>query len=118
MFVQMLQDAVNRVQGADSALLMGFDGIMVDMYNNDNESDVESMGMELSVLIKEVRKAAELINAGAASEMTVKTDKLVVVLRIINEEFFVAMTLLPDGNIGKARFVLRTMAPTMNEALS
>ena len=118
MFAQMLEEAVGRVSGAESALLMGFDGILVDMHTGNSDSDVESMGMEFSVLLKEVRKAADLMNAGSAGEMTVRTDKLLAVLRVINEEYFVAMTLVPEGNLGKARFVLRTMVPTMGEALS
>jgi predicted regulator of Ras-like GTPase activity (Roadblock/LC7/MglB family) len=118
MFAEMLQEAVGRVQGAEAAVLMGFDGILLDLHSENVEADVESMGMEFSVLLAEVRKAAELMSAGTASEMTLRTDKMLAVLRVVNEEYFVAMTLLPEGNIGKARFVLRTMVTTMNEALS
>ncbi len=118
MFAQMLEDAVGRVQGAEAALLMGFDGILVDMYSGRNDEDVESMGMEFSVVLKEVRKAAELINAGNAGEMTLKTDKMAAVLRVVNDEYFVAMTLGPEGNVGKARFILRTIVPTMKDALT
>jgi predicted regulator of Ras-like GTPase activity (Roadblock/LC7/MglB family) len=117
MFGQMLEDAVGRVQGAESALLMGFDGILVDMYTGRADADVESMGMEFSVVLKEVRKAAELISAGTAGEMTIRTDKMAAVLRVVNDEYFVAMTLTPEGNVGKARFILRTIVPTMNDAL-
>lgn len=118
MFAQMLEEAVGRVQGAESALLMGFDGILVDMHTDNADSDVESMGMEFSVLLKEVRKAAELMSAGAASELTIRTDKMLAVVRVVNDEYFVAMTLLPSGNIGKARFILRTIVPPLSEALT
>ena len=118
MFAQMLEDAVSQVQGAEAALLMGFDGILVDMHGGDADSDVESMGMEFSVLLKEVRKAAELMSAGQAHEMTVRTDKMLAVVRVVNDEYFLAMTLLPTGNVGKARFVLRMLVPKMGEALA
>ena len=32
------------------------------------------------------------------------------VIRYINDEYFVAVALRPDGNFGKARFKLRTAA--------
>jgi predicted regulator of Ras-like GTPase activity (Roadblock/LC7/MglB family) len=118
MFAQMLEEAVGRVQGAEAAVLMGFDGILVEMHGKDTDSDIESMSMEFSVLLKDVRKAATLMSAGDANEMTIRTDKLLAVLRVINEEYFVAMMMLPEGNIGKARFVLRTMVPSMVESLS
>jgi predicted regulator of Ras-like GTPase activity (Roadblock/LC7/MglB family) len=113
MFGDILGNAVSTVQGANAAVLMGFDGILVDLFNGkEGESvDIESMGMEFSVLLREVRNASELLNAGAANELTIRTDRLLAVLRVINDEYFVAMALSPEGNIGKARYVLRTMAP-------
>ena len=108
---------MNTVQGARAAVLMGFDGILVDMFGTDENIDIESMGMEFSVLLKEVRKAAELLEAGSADEMSIRTEKLVAVLRIINEEYFIAIALGPDGNLGKARYVLRVTAPTLREEL-
>ena len=113
MFDELLGNAVKNVQGADAAVLMGFDGILVDMYNGGPDVDIESMGMEFSVLLREVRNAAELLNAGNANEMTIRTDKLLAVLRVINTEYFIAMALTPEGNIGKARYTLRTLVPTI-----
>ena len=62
--------------------------------------------------------AAELLEAGSADEMTIRTDKLLVVMRVVNQEYFIAMALSPDGNIGKARYVLRMIVPDIKEELS
>jgi hypothetical protein len=35
----------------------------------------------------------------------------------LNEEYFVALALLPDGNFGKGRYLLRTVAPKLLEQL-
>ena len=113
MFGDILGNAVNKVQGANAAVLMGFDGILVDMYTGEQKVDIESMGMEFSVLLREVRNAAELLNAGDANEMTIRTDRLLAVLRVVNQDYFIAMALAPSGNIGKARYTLRTLAPTI-----
>jgi hypothetical protein len=32
-------------------------------------------------------------------------------IRIVNESYFVALTLGPGGNVGKGRFLLRAAAP-------
>ena len=117
MFGNMLENAVNSVKGAGATVLMGFDGILVDMYSEDQSVDVETMGMEFSVLLKEVRNAAELLEAGSADEMTIRTDKMLAVMRVVNEEYFVAMALSPEGNIGKARYVLRMLVPNINQEI-
>ena len=118
MFDKSLKKVVNDVQGAKAAVLMGFDGILVEMFGESEGVDLESMGMEFSVLLKEVRKAAELLEAGRADEMTIRTDKMLAVMRTVNEEYFIAMALTPKGNIGKARYVLRITAPALSKELS
>lgn len=111
MFGTKLEETVKGVAGGKAAIVMGFDGIPVDQYADDVEQDIETLGMEFSVLLKEVRKAAELLDAGLAEELTVRAEKLTTILRVINDEYFVALTLAPDGNLGKGRYLLRLIAP-------
>ncbi|MCP4677180.1 MAG: hypothetical protein GY854_17025 [Deltaproteobacteria bacterium] len=117
MFGQKLEGAVASVGGSEAAILMGLDGIQVDAFCASKELDIETVGMEFSVLLKEVRKAADLLEAGDAEEMTVRTEKMVTVLRIVNENYFVALVLSTDGNLGKARYTLRVLAPEMAKDL-
>jgi predicted regulator of Ras-like GTPase activity (Roadblock/LC7/MglB family) len=118
MFGAKLEEAVRDVSGGRAAILMGFDGIPVDMYTGESAMDIETVGMEFSVLLKEVRKAAELLDAGATEEVTVRTEQMATVLRVINEEYFLALALDRLGNLGKARYLLRVIAPEMRRELS
>ena len=118
MFDNKLEEAVRGVKGGQAAILMGFDGIPVDMFAEDEELDIETVGMEFSVLLKEVRKAAEMLDAGDAEELTVRTDKLTTILRIIDSDYFVSMAISPDGNLGKARYLLRMLAPELGRELA
>ncbi|HEY8430143.1 MAG TPA: hypothetical protein VIL20_17300 [Sandaracinaceae bacterium] len=111
MFREVLQEVVERTEGGVAGLLMGFDGIPVDAYVREDASgpvDVETIGMEYSVILKDIRKAAELLEAGVAREVSIQAEKLITVIRVLNDEYFVALTLTPGGNYGKARFLLRT----------
>jgi hypothetical protein len=38
-------------------------------------------------------------------------------IRLLNPEYFVAMTIAPGGNFGKARFLLRTLTPKLVDEL-
>ena len=112
MFQEVLQEAVDRTEGGVAGLLMGFDGIPVDHYVRESSTaklaDVETVGMEFSVILKDIRRAAEMLEAGGAREVAIQAERMTTVIRVLNEEYFVAMTLTPDGNYGKARFMLRT----------
>lgn len=117
MFGSILKETVNSVKGARAAILMGFDGIPVDAYTGDSNSDIESIGMEFSVLLKEVQSAAHQLEAGAANEITIRTEKFSTILRILNDEYFLAIAVSADGNLGKARYLLRMAVPKLLEVL-
>jgi predicted regulator of Ras-like GTPase activity (Roadblock/LC7/MglB family) len=114
MFKEALRDIVERTDGSIAGLLMGFDGITVEHYQRTVSAlDVETIGMEYSVILQQVAKAAELLDAGAAQELSISAERLTTVIRVVNDEYFVAMALGPRGNTGKGRFLLRTLAPRL-----
>ena len=119
MFRESLQKLVERVDGGVAGILMGFDGISVEAYTRPTEpgTDIQTVGMELAHVIGQVRRAAELLEVGDLSEVTVRADKLVVVVRSLNDEYFLAFALRPNGNFGKARYVLRVLAPKFQAEL-
>lgn len=113
MFKDILKEAVHRTEGGLAALVMGFDGIAVDSYVREDSPlsvEVETIGMEYSVILKEIRKASQLLDAGSAREVSIQAEKLITVIHMISDEYFVAMAIAPDGNHGKARWLLRSGA--------
>jgi predicted regulator of Ras-like GTPase activity (Roadblock/LC7/MglB family) len=118
MFKEILQDLVERTDGGVAGLLMASDGIAIDQYaRDDGPFDIESVGMEYSVVLKGVQRAGEMLDAGTTREVSVQTDRLTTVVRMLSDEYFVALAVEPGGNVGKARFLLRTSAPTLIENL-
>lgn len=118
MFREILQEVVENTDGGVAGLLMGFDGIPVDQFVKDDASvDVETVGMEFSVILKSIRQAAELLDAGTAREVAIKAERMITVIRLLNDEYFVAVTLKPSGNLGKARFLMRTRSQKLLSGL-
>ena len=118
MFKEILQDLVERTEGGVAGLLMASDGIAVDQYTSaDGEFDIESVGMEYSVVLKGVQRAAEMLDAGETKEVSVQKERLTTVVRMLSDEYFVAVAVEPGGNVGKARYLLRTSAPALIENL-
>ncbi len=120
MFKEILQEVVDNTDGGVAGLIMGFDGIAVDQYVSTEQSpvDVATVGMEFSVILKGIRDAAQLLDSGSAEEVSIKSERLTTLIRLINDEYFVAVTIKPSGNLGKARFLLRTRTPRLLNSLS
>jgi predicted regulator of Ras-like GTPase activity (Roadblock/LC7/MglB family) len=119
MFQEVLRDMVERTDGAIASLLMGFDGIPVDSYNNAADSlNVESVGSEYGAVLGQIKHAASMLELGTAQEVSVQAANMTTVIRLLNDEYFVAMALRPAGNIGKARYLLRLRAEELRQALT
>lgn len=118
MFKEILQDLVDRTDGGVAGLLMASDGIAIDQYaTGDGPFDIESVGMEYSVVLKGVQRAGEMLDTGSTNEVSVQTERLTTVVRMLTDEYFVALAIAPGGNVGKARYLLRVKAPEIIENL-
>lgn len=94
--------------------MMGLDGIAVDQYMRPGESfDINTIGMEFSFILTQATKAAELLSVGSMAELTIRAEKLTLVMRMLNEEYFLAIAMRSDGNFGKCRFLSRMAAPKL-----
>lgn len=116
MFREALEEVVQKVEGGMAALLMGFDGIPVEQYSADGY-DIETLGMEFSVVLNDARKATLALDAGQADEISFRAEKVTTVVRVLNEEYFIALALEPTGNLGKGRYMLRLAAPKVLKEL-
>lgn len=117
MFKEAIRDVVEGTDGGIAGILMDFEGIAVDSYVKGGTFDINSVGAEYSVILKSIQRATESLEAGGAQEVAIQSDKVTTIIRIINEEYFLALTLSPDGNLGKGRFLMRTVAPKLLEQL-
>lgn len=117
MFKEALQKIVDNVEGGVAGLVMGFDGIAVDSYTREERMDVNTVGMEFSFILTQIRKAAETLELGDVHEVTIKAEKLTIVIRVLSKEYFLALALGPDGNFGKGRYLMRVTAPKLQSEL-
>lgn len=93
---------------------MGLDGIPVETYVREQGGfDINIVVMEFSYILTQVKKASETLKVGGMQEIVIKAEQLMLVIRMLNEEYFLAVALLPQGNLGKCRFLLRLTAPRL-----
>ena len=113
-FTETLKKVVDNVEGGIAAVIMGLDGISVDTYVKLPERvDVNTVAMEFSFILSQVRKAGESLSVGNLEELSVKAQRLLLVCRMISPQYFVAIVMAPEGNFGKARYLARIAQPAL-----
>ena len=118
MFKEILQRLVNDCSGGAGAVLMGYDGIAIDEFVcADAELDANLVAVEYSNVTKEIRKAAEILEAGALQEVSVKTEQFYVIIYTLTDDYFVALIVRRDGNFGQGRYLLMREAGNLRSAL-
>jgi predicted regulator of Ras-like GTPase activity (Roadblock/LC7/MglB family) len=116
MFKDALRDIVERTDGGLAGLLMDSSGIALETYSKADAAsafDINNVGVEFGVVLGSIKRAAEMLEAGTTQEVAINTDKLVTIIRMLGESYFLALTLRPDGNFGKGRYLMRTAAPKL-----
>ena len=119
MFRDTLQKMVDHLDGGLAAILMDLDGIPVDLYSREKRDgiDIQTVGMELAHALAEMGKSVERLDLGRATELTVRTEKLVILVYMLTAEYFIACAVRPDASFGKARYVMRLVAPQIRAEL-
>jgi predicted regulator of Ras-like GTPase activity (Roadblock/LC7/MglB family) len=113
-FTEHIKTVVDQVDGGIGGLVMGLDGIAVEQYIADgNKMDINTLGMEFSFILGQVKKASEILRLGGLSELTIRAESLYLVVRMINPEYFLAVVLSADANYGKCRFLMRLAQPKL-----
>ena len=118
-FLPHLQAVVQQVEGALACSVMGFDGIAVETHQVGTVDDVElaSTWVEYANVLAQVKNAAELLKAGDLAEVSINTEKLLTLVRLVTPEYFLVLALKPEGNYGKGRYALRLAAPKVKSEL-
>ena len=118
-FKEDLEQLCGKVEGSFAASVMGFDGIPIETHENHPPEGIElaTLLVEYSGIISQVRQAAETLQMGKASEVSIRTERMVAVARMLTPDYFLVLALSPEGNVGRARYELRVAGSKMLEQL-
>jgi len=122
-FVEHLKAVVSGVDGAIACSIMGFDGITVETFQAPASQEAAAQlelanaWVEFANLLSQLRNVADTLKTGAVAELSVNTEKCLTLMRMVTPEYFLVLGLLPTGNYGKARYVLRVTAPRVAKEL-
>lgn len=117
MFTEMLDRVLTGTPGAMAVTLMGFDGIEIASSVRERAEAHQVAVLELGNLAGELRRIAESLGTGEMEEFSVRMGELTTLLRPLTEDYFLALSLGPNGNAGKGRYLLRIVGAQLREEL-
>lgn len=122
-FASILRGIVEQCGGGLGAALMGSDGIAIEQVVAPRAAraldadEVSSAGVEFGRILDEIRKASDALSGGAVTETVVVLARFTLVFRNLDEETFLVLVLAPDGNLGKARYLMRRQLVALQKEL-
>jgi predicted regulator of Ras-like GTPase activity (Roadblock/LC7/MglB family) len=112
-FEDVLHRIVSGCGGGIGAALMESDGITIAQVRNEVQAespvgvDLSAAGAEFGRILGELRKAADSLGGGAVSETVIHMARLTLIFHSVDDDVLLVLALEPDGNLGKARYLIR-----------
>jgi predicted regulator of Ras-like GTPase activity (Roadblock/LC7/MglB family) len=109
MFKQALEAILERTDGSLGALIMGTDGIAVEkvLKPEGQDANLDVAAAEFTSLVRNAQRTGGDLGIGALHELVVTFENASVIMRLINRDYFLILSLRPDGNVGRGRFEMR-----------
>ena len=92
-FSDVLKEMTGKVEGAEGAVIVGMDGIIVEEFIRKPGMDLQSVGAEYGNILKEVQNVSGSLGLGPAREVSVRTDVRDLIIRKINDDYFLVLVL-------------------------
>ena len=109
MFKETLEVVVERTEGSLGALIMGVDGIAVERLLKEagQEANLDVAAAEFTSLVRSSQKAGKDTGLGGVRELMISLEGAILIMRLLGKDYFVVLAMLPEGNLGRARYELR-----------
>ena len=118
-FEAILRMIVEGCGGGISAALMGNDGIPIEEFTAspspgssptgefDQPVEVATAGVEFGRILTDIRRASDALGGGSLEETIIRVKGFTLIFQPIDDENFLVLALARDGNLGKARYLIR-----------
>lgn len=116
-FRAVLEEILERVEGAKAISLIGLDGIAIDSVNPGG-LPLEGLSAEFTSIVRGLNVSNTELETGEVRQLTVATGRYVTFLSAVTSDYFILMILSADGNYGRARFELLRAKTRLQDELS
>lgn len=107
MFKERLQQVAGKIDGTLALSLVAKDGIPVESMTEDPELDLDLLAAELMSQVRAVSQNHQELSVGKVRHFSVTTDRYILMVSALTDEYFLLLVLRAGSNPGRARFELR-----------
>lgn len=107
MFAERLEELSQRIEGVRSLSLVAHDGMPVESVPPEPGLDVEALAAELMAQVRTISQNHQELATGPVRHLSVRTDRMIVMVSAVSDDYFLMLVLEAGGNAGRARFELR-----------
>ena len=105
------RDGLERIAGKVDDLLgvaiVDSEGILIQEHRVDPDFDITSVVAEYSAFVKAADKASVSMDLGLSQEVTVITETNTIIIKKINDDYFLLLGAKSEKNMGKGRFFIK-----------
>jgi predicted regulator of Ras-like GTPase activity (Roadblock/LC7/MglB family) len=102
-FAEILQTMVERVPGAVGAIFADWEGEAVDQFAHIPPLEIQLVGAHWGVVLSQATARMVKHGLGAVVEMLIEGERAIVLVRAINDQYFVVLAVKRDAHLGMAR---------------
>jgi predicted regulator of Ras-like GTPase activity (Roadblock/LC7/MglB family) len=122
-FSEVLENVASRLDGCLGMVVMGMDGIPIERFipaadpssASSPTPNFDMLATESTTLLRSTRLASEEVSAGPLRELIFMTDQVVVLSVAITPEYVLFGAVRSGTNYGKARFLMKHAALSLEK---
>lgn len=117
MFKSLLSRVPEQAGGVLGIALVSLDGISIEKIQDDPSVNLDTVIAEFTDRMKRSMTASAEMGIGALDEQVIFSEKSVVILRAVHDEYFILCAAKRDGWHGRVRHAIRCLVPDMAQEL-
>ncbi len=104
MFQDILARLLRNVKGARWAMVVGLDGVLLDASGPGSTTRGEALAAEYALFHRACQRLLAETASGELQNLLMITDQSKIVCQSLTPEYFLLVSLDPEGHSGRARF--------------
>jgi predicted regulator of Ras-like GTPase activity (Roadblock/LC7/MglB family) len=117
MFKSLLSRLPQQVGPVLGLALVSLDGIAIEKIHDDPDLNLDIVIAEFTDRMKKTMQAGPEMGTGLAQELVAFTDRAVIILRGVHDEYYLLCAVAADGNHGRVRHAMRMLVPILAQEL-
>lgn len=117
-FRDPLQEMLDRIPGAQGAILVDWEGEAVDQVGVMDEYDLKLVGAYKGVILTNLRQVASRISDDQLQEIVITTEHAQLIMLPVTLEYFLALALDRSDVLGRALFEARRCLRTLRREIA